>query len=144
MALQIEHARPDDRQLVISLLQQADLLTDDLPADLGGFLVAREQGALTGVAGLDRFGPVALLRSVAVDPRHQGKQIGAHLVGRLLNEARAGGLEEMYLITTTAEHYFERHGFQPVARPNVPLTIQHTQQFSELCPSSAVVMMRPL
>lgn len=144
MALQIEHAQPEDRQAVIGLLQRADLLTDDLPAELTGFLVAREQGTLSGVAGLERFGSVALLRSVAVDPQFQRKQIGAQLVSRLVEDAKTGGLEEIYLITTTAERYFERHGFRPVLRPDVPTKIQQTQQFSELCPSSAIVMKRTL
>ena len=144
MVLHIENARVTDKQAIISLLQQAHLLTDDLPVDLPDFVIAKEQGTLAGVAGLERFGPVALLRSVAVDPQHQGKQIAASLIGLLLKIAKVNGLDEVYLITTSADRYFERHGFRPVNRQDVPAAIQQTQQFSDLCPSSAIVMKRML
>jgi len=144
MDLHIENASPDDKESVNTLLQQGQLLTDDLPSDLSDFVIAKEQAISVGVAGLEHFGSVALLRSVAVDPAYQGRQIGAQLIGRLLERANAKGLEELYLITTSAEHYFERHGFHPVSRQDVPETIQQTQQFSALCPSTAIVMKRNL
>ncbi|WP_421827444.1 arsenic resistance N-acetyltransferase ArsN2 [Larkinella sp.] len=142
MALQIENARPEDREAVIALLQQAELLTDDLSPELTGFLLVKAQEACVGVAGLECFGTVALLRSVAVDPQYQGRHIAAQLVNRLLETAQADGLVDVYLITTTADRYFDRHGFQRVGRSDVPEDIQQTQQFSTLCPSSAIVMKR--
>jgi amino-acid N-acetyltransferase len=142
MALSIENARPEDRGTVITLLQQTELLTDDLPPELPGFVIAIEQGTGVGVAGLERYGTMGLLRSVAVSPDYQGKKIAAQLVDRLLETAKADGMTDVYLITTTADRYFERHGFQPVGRSEVPEAIQQTQQFSTLCPSSAVVMKR--
>lgn len=142
MALYIENARPEDKAAVVSLLQQGNLLTDDLPTDLPDFVIAKEQDAYVGVAGLERFGSIALLRSVAVDPNYQGKQVGAQLVGQLLKTAKADGLGELYLITTTADRYFARHGFRTVPRQDVPAAIQQTRQFSDLCPSSAIVMKR--
>jgi len=140
----IEPAQLADKAAIISLLQQLALLTDDLPSDLPDFVIAKEEGRSIGVAGLERFGPVGLLRSVAVDPQHQGKQIAAQLVSRLLETAKAHNLEEVYLITNVADRYFERHGFQTVNRQEVPAAIQQTQQFSDLCPSSAIVMKRTL
>ena len=142
MALYIENARPEDKAAVVSLLQQGNLLIDDLPTDLPDFVIAKEQDTYVGVAGLERFGSIALMRSVAVDPNYQGKQVAAKLVGQLLATAKSAGLEELYLITTTADHYFERHGFSAVPRQDVPVAIQQTQQFSDLCPSTAIVMKR--
>ncbi|QHV94613.1 arsenic resistance N-acetyltransferase ArsN2 [Spirosoma endbachense] len=144
MSFHIEYARPEDKDIVIALLHQGHLLTDDLPADLADFVIAKDARKSIGVAGLERFNEVGLLRSVAVDPAFQGKQIGAQLVGRILETARAVGLREVYLITTTADRYFERYGFQVVNRQDVPVAIQQTQQFSDLCPSSAIVMKRVL
>jgi amino-acid N-acetyltransferase len=66
------------------------------------------------------------------------------LVGQLLAGADKQELQEVYLITTTADHYFDRYGFAPVNREHVPEAIQQTRQFSGLCPSSAVVMKRNL
>lgn len=144
MSIQIDNARPEEKELVVSLLKKTDLLTEDLPAGLRNFLLAKQDGTLVGVAGLELFGPVGLLRSVAVSPTHQGKGIAGQLVGQLLTGADERGLEAIYLITTTADHYFGRYGFAPVNREQVPETIQQTRQFSSLCPSSAVVMKRNL
>ncbi|RRB04691.1 arsenic resistance N-acetyltransferase ArsN2 [Larkinella rosea] len=142
MVLRIEIARPEDKEAVVTLLQKGQLLTDDLPSDLSGFVLTKEKDVCVGVAGLERCGSVALLRSVAVDPHYRGKKIAEQLVGRLLEIAKADGLTELYLITTTADHYFERHGFKPVDRQGVPDAIRQTQQFNTLCPSSAIVMKR--
>lgn len=144
MVMHIQTAQPADKAAIISLLEQGQLLTNDLPVDLPDFIIAKEQTTLIGVAGLERVGRVGLLRSVAVDQHYQGKQIGAQLVDRVLEIARAAELEDVYLITTSADRYFERHGFQPVNRQEVPAAIQQTQQFSELCPSTAIVMKRAL
>ena len=144
MAILIEPAQLTDKEAVISLLQQGQLLTDDLPNGLPDFIIAKEEGNAVGVAGLERFGSVGLLRSLAGDPSHQGRHIAAQLVSRLLDAAQASALDEVYLITNTADRYFERYGFQTVSRQEVPTAIQRTQQFSELCPSSAIVMKRAL
>jgi thioredoxin type arsenate reductase len=141
---QIGNARPEDKETVIALLHKSQLLTADLPPNLTGFVIAKDRETCVGVAGLEHFGNVALLRSVAVDPDYQGQRIAAHLVSQLLETAKVDGLTELYLITTTADRYFERYGFKPVDRLEVPAVIQQTQQFSDLCPASAVVMKRTL
>lgn len=144
MTIQIENARPEEMGSVVSLLKEADLLTEDLPDGLPNFLLAKADGALVGVAGLELFGSVGLLRSVAVSTAHRGKGIAGRMVGQLLADARKHELQEIFLITTTADHYFDRYGFAPVDRQQVPQGIQQTRQFSGLCPSSAVVMKRDL
>lgn len=142
MALHIDYAQPDERGSVVALLQKTGLLTDDLPADLSGFLLAWNGDELVGVAGLERHATVGLLRSVAVDPAHRHKGIAAELVDRLLTSADTARIQPIYLITTTAERYFGRHAFAPVHRDDVPDAIRQTRQFSGLCPTSAVVMKR--
>lgn len=144
MALTFEMVRPNERGAVVTLLEQGHLPTEDLPADLAHFVIAREGATPVGVAGLEVLGSVGLLRSVAVHPAHQRRGIAGQMIDRLLRRATAVSLQEVYLITTTARSYFERHGFRPVAREQVPPAIQQTQQFSALCPSSAVVMIRLL
>ena len=144
MALHIENARPDEKEAVVTLLKQGDLLTEDLPVGLPQFLIAKYEETPVGVAGLESFLAVGLLRSVAVDPAHQGKGIAAQMIGRLLARADAAHLQEIYLITTTARSYFDRYGISPVSRETVPEAIRQTKQFSGLCPSSAIVMKRTL
>ncbi|OJV17372.1 MAG: amino acid acetyltransferase [Dyadobacter sp. 50-39] len=144
MTLQIDNATPEEKELLVSLLNKADLLTEDLPEGLSNFLLAKEGDELVGVAGLELFGSVGLLRSVAVSPAHQGQGIAGQMVEHLLANADKQKLQAIYLITTTADRYFDRYGFTAVDRQQVPEAIQQTRQFSGLCPSSAVVMKRNL
>lgn len=129
-----------DRPAIVALLKQADLLTDDLPADLGTFRLSVADEQLAGVAGIEILGENGLLRSVAVSPNFRRKTIGNQLIDSLVGLAHSYHVTTIYLITTTADVYFERLGFVHVDRTNVPDAIAQTQQFSELCPASAVVM----
>ncbi|KAB7726895.1 GNAT family N-acetyltransferase [Rudanella paleaurantiibacter] len=144
MTIQYAVARPQDRAELVALLKEANLPTDDLPANLDHFMVALNGDQLVGVAGLELFSNEALLRSVAVKPSYQGHQIANQLVDRLFEKAQSLGLQNLYLITTTADGYFARRGFTSVARANVPDAIRQTDQFSGLCPASAIVMQRTL
>ena len=83
---------------------------------------------------------MGLLRSVAVVPNYRGHYIGQTLVDGLLQAAEHNGLTALYLLTTTADEYFERIGFERIARDNVPDEVKQTGQFSTICPDSAVVM----
>ena len=49
-------------------------------------------------------------------------------------------MPSIYLLTTTAERYFPKFGFEPVARADVPATVQTSIEFTSACPSSATVM----
>lgn len=129
-----------DRPALIELLQQVDLLTDDLPDELGTFTLAFDKDTLAGASGLDVFGPIGLLRSVAVLPSYQRQRIGRHLIELSEELARQRGITNLYLITTAADGYFERLGFERIDRLNVPDAISKTRQFSDLCPASSVVM----
>lgn len=134
-----------DRPAVSALLKQADLLTDDLPTDLGTFTLAyAADERLAGVAGLEILGENGLLRSVAVSPDFRSQYIGNQLVGLTVNLAESKTIKTIYLITTTADRYFERLGFVRVDRASVPDTIAQTRQFSDLCPASAIVMQKKL
>jgi amino-acid N-acetyltransferase len=46
----------------------------------------------------------------------------------------------MYLITHTAKDFFDRQGYCSIDRTTAPDAIKQTDQFSGLCPTSAVVM----
>ena len=122
------------------------------PAD---FVVADDPhapGELAAVAGLEVCRGVAdgtrqshaLLRSVAVHPAWRRHGLGEALVREVVCRAEARGIRALYLLTMTAEHYFPRFGFQPVARDAVPAEVAATVEFASACPASAVAMARPL
>jgi amino-acid N-acetyltransferase len=50
----------------------------------------------------------------------------------------------MYLLTTTAERYFPKFGFERIERRDVPETVQASVEFTSACPASAVVMRKSL
>ena len=50
----------------------------------------------------------------------------------------------LYLLTTTAERYFPKFGFERIERAEVPLSVQTSIEFTSACPSSATVMRKQL
>lgn len=140
----IRPAGPENRKAVAALLQAVHLPVEDLPHSFDTFLVAEKEGHVAGSAGLVIFGDYALLRSLAVHPRQQGTGLGKALCLAAINLALQKGIKEIYLITTTAAHFFGKQGFERVDRINVPAVIQGTSQFSGICPSSATVMRRSI
>jgi amino-acid N-acetyltransferase len=70
--------------------------------------------------------------------------VGRVLVERALDIARERGIEDVYLLTTTAEHYFPRFGFACVSRDAVTGGVESSIEFQEACPASATVMRKSL
>jgi amino-acid N-acetyltransferase len=66
------------------------------------------------------------------------------LIDRALDIARERHVEDIFLLTTTAEHYFPRFGFSCVSRESVAAEVQGSVEFKEACPASAVVMRKSL
>jgi amino-acid N-acetyltransferase len=130
------------------LLKDADLPVDGVAGLIEqpphAFIVAESGGRLAGVAGLEVCGEHALLRSVAVSPHWRSSGVGREFVQRLIGIAEDRGLQALYLLTSTAERYFPRFGFDIVDRADVPRAIAETVEFKSLCPSSATVMVRPI
>ena len=144
MKITFQQATPADKPALIHLLQAAKLPTSDLPENLSGFTLAYEGDQLVGSAGIENLGDCALLRSVAVAASHQNLGLGRQLQDHALAYARAHGLQSVFLLTTSAEKYFERLDFQRIERLETPASIAQTEQFTALCPGSAVVMRRAL
>ena len=138
----VRPALPGDLARISGLLQEAKLPTVGVAESLGHFLVAEHEGDMVAAAGLEVHALAALLRSVAVRPDWRGKGLARELVDRLLAKAQAAGIQDIYLLTTTAEDYFPRLGFACVSRSVVPDGVQGSIEFREACPASAVVMHR--
>ncbi len=140
----IEGAQPADVDPILRLLSEQGLPLDGLRDHIDTLLVAREKGRVVGSAALEMYADGALLRSVAVDPSHQQHGLGARLVEAALDIARHKHAPAVYLLTTTAERYFPRFGFEPIERRAVPRTVQASIEFTSACPSTAVVMRKSL
>jgi amino-acid N-acetyltransferase len=137
--------RPSSVPAVAHLLTEAGLPSSDITAaHLEHFLACGKSDAPDGVVGVELYGLVALLRSLAVNPRCRGRGCGKALVAQAEHHAQAQGATDIYLLTTTAERFFERLGYVRVKREAVPSAIQRTPEFAALCPSSSIVMIKQL
>jgi N-acetylglutamate synthase-like GNAT family acetyltransferase len=135
-------ARREDLPAIERLLADAGLPLDGVAATLPHAVVAEHDGALVGVAGVEPCERDGLLRSVAVRPEWRARGLGRRLVERAIADAERRDVRALYLLTTTAETYFPRFGFAPVARAEVPAAVRATSEFREACPASATVMCR--
>jgi amino-acid N-acetyltransferase len=121
----------------------------DNPAGVGG-LVAEDDlvgvgglvgsGSLVGVGGLEVHGRFALLRSLAVGADHRRQGIASKICGRLEEDAVRRGISRVYLLTETAESFFASRGYTVATREDAPAKITATEEFTSLCPDSAVLM----
>lgn len=131
---------PSDREYAEALLAANDLPVADLGEKLDCLYCWEVGGERVGVGGLERCGDCALLRSVVVEERARGQGHGRALCERLLDEAASGGVETVYLLTTTAPEFFADLGFSETERESAPQEIRETTEFAELCPDAAVCM----
>ncbi|HXV61712.1 MAG TPA: arsenic resistance N-acetyltransferase ArsN2 [Vicinamibacteria bacterium] len=139
--MNVGRARAGELDEVLELLDESDLPRAGVEDHFGGFLVARNgEGRLVGCIGIEKYEDVGLLRSLAVRAGERRAGVGRCLVERLLEEARANEIHSMFLLTTTAEWYFPRFGFQRIGRDEVDPRLGASQELRGACPESAVLM----
>ena len=103
-----------------------------------------EQGRLRAVAGVETYGDVVLLRSVATEPGSRGQGFARVLCSVLLDGAKQDGMCEAFLLTETAEQFFARFGFQPVPRAVADPKLMASAEFQEGRCASAQLMRKQL
>jgi amino-acid N-acetyltransferase len=134
----LEEARSTDEPLVIGFLEAARLPTEGLRDQFPqNYVVARRRGELIGVAGLEVYADVGLLRSVAVAEGARGRGLGRSLVDNRLEFARSSRVNRVFLLTMSAERYFTSLGFAPVNRAEAPSALAASPEFASACPASA-------
>jgi N-acetylglutamate synthase-like GNAT family acetyltransferase len=136
----VRSATSDDWESIEQLLTERRLPTDGARDHLAAFVVATEGPSLLGCAGIERYGDVGLIRSVAVAENAGGRGVGVALVRAVLERARALGLRELYLLTTSASEYFPRFGFERIGREALPSSLQASEEMRGACPASAAAM----
>jgi amino-acid N-acetyltransferase len=137
----IRRAEPRDLPAVLALLSEAKLPTDGVGEHLHSFFVADHGGRIVASGGLELRGDAALLRSLAVAADLRGTGLGGAVLRRALDEA-GGCAQGVYALTTTAETYLSRFGFQPVLRAALPPQLFESRELQGACPSSATAMRR--
>jgi amino-acid N-acetyltransferase len=135
---------PGELPTLADALRAAGLPCSDICAPGRRFYRLGESAAPLGFVGLEACGADGLLRSVVVAEGHRGAGVGRALVEAAAAQARNLGMDNLWLLTTAAADFFERVGFARRERSAAPPLIQGTAEFRELCPASAVCLVRSL
>jgi amino-acid N-acetyltransferase len=142
--MQIVHATEQSRDEMAALLQSQNLPAEDLPKTLSDFYTAIDEEKVIALIGMERYHNYGLLRSMVVHPAYRNRGIADALVKLLEETANATGITAMYLLTETADKYFDRKGYATVTRSEVPAELMQSSEFSHVCPVSATVMKKDL
>lgn len=127
----------------IGLLKKNNLPTEDI-SEITKLFVLEDDQVVAGTIALEYSGKEALLRSLSVDQEKRNMGFGRELVDFIENFGKQQGVENIYLLTTTADEFFLKRGYIIVDRTLAPSFIRGTSEFSSVCPSSAVVMKKEL
>lgn len=130
---------------ILPLLEQCGLPVADItPGPAQEFFGIRGDDGLNGLVGIERYGPVGLLRSLAVRPDRCGDGLGRQLVAFAEQYAASRGVSRLFLLTTSAADFFARLGYGRAVRDEAPPAIRESTQFSGVCPASSTFMSKPL
>lgn len=141
----VEQALKSDFPGINQLLQRVNLPTVDTNDCTEYFFkIENNESAIIASIGLEIYGTCGLLRSLAVDPAFRDKGLARMLVDKVEKLSADLKLKAVYLLTTTAEIYFEKKGFVRIRREEVPEEIRQSSEFSSICPSSAISMVKPV
>ena len=141
---QVLKALPRDIADIIDLLKKNNLPTEDISPGQQVFWIVKDADKVIGVVSRERYGEFGLLRSMVTDKEHRNKGIAELLVNELFAYSKKEKLKEIYLLTETAEKYFEKKSFRRVSRDEVPKPLRASKEFSHLCPSTATVMKKEI
>jgi len=142
--IEVRKAKQTDRETLKSLLDSERLPTSDLPTSLDNFFVVADGDQIIGGIGLEQYDNCGLLRSLVVAPSYRNQNIAAKLIDQLEISAAGIGIGCIYLLTETAPGYFDKKGYERISRNEVPVALQKSSEFSHVCPTSAIVMKKPM
>ena len=137
-------ANNQQRQIVISLLQEEKLPVSDVSESLEHFFLAIDGMQVIGAIGVEKYEHFGLLRSLVVKKEYRNRNIASLLVDALEKHATSVGIDSLYLLTETAPRYFEKKGYRILNRNEIPACVQASSEFSHVCPQSAVAMNKKL
>jgi amino-acid N-acetyltransferase len=127
-----------------AILKKADLPYEDIGPTRQEFIVASQGTKILGAVGLEPYDECGLLRSLAVEDTFRGHGIGRALVMEMTGHAREKGIKYLFLLTLTADRFFEKEGFERISRESMPEAIQNTTEFTSICPVSSVCMKKEI
>ncbi len=125
---------------LVADLADADLPTSDLAEPDRRFFRFEDDAGIAGYGGMEGNGPDRLLRSLVVKADRRCGGLGTAILGAIEQAAVEEGVASLYLLTTTAEPFFRRHGYVTTNRADAPEAIAGSAEFRSLCPADAVFL----
>ena len=125
--LTIRPARVADAGAILKLVNELaiqQILLPRSPAsvieNIRDFQIAEVHGEFAGCGALHVvWSDLAEVRSIAIDPRHQGAGIGRSLVAHLVTDAEQMGVPRLFAFTYV-QGFFEKMGFGVVQHGDLP------------------------
>lgn len=125
--VKVDNARVSDaaaiHQLISHFADKGEMLPralSEIYEDIRDYFVVREGNQIIACAALHvTWADLAEIRSLAVDEKGQNRRIGSSLVQACLEEAKELGLSTVFCLTR-APAFFEKHGFQPIDKTDLP------------------------
>jgi N-acetylglutamate synthase-like GNAT family acetyltransferase len=137
-------AAPADVEGIRTLLESSGLSAEGLETRLSDTLVTGPADGPDATACLVHIEGHGLLRSVAVRAEVRRCGLGLLAVAAAVAHGRNRGDRTVTLFTESAGAFFERLGFQAVARSELPEPVASSPQATEECAETAVPMVRAL
>ena len=144
MNLIIQQATDKDLEAIKKLLDDNNLPTTDIHQDNIQLFIGLMDDKIMSVIGLEKYENVALLRSFAVSDLFRNQQVGTRLIRQIFDLCASEHIDNLFLLTTTAEKYFLKFGFLKTERIEAPDILKQTREFKDICPASAVLMYKKL
>lgn len=115
---------PGILQLIAPLEEDGSLVRRSrelIENEIRNFSIVEWEDTLIACAALypvnGNFGEVAC---IAIDPRHRDRGLGERLLASLEEQARDAGMDVLLALTTSADHWFQRHGFEKSGLDDLP------------------------
>lgn len=136
----ITAAAESDLAAIRQLLADNDLPLVGVSEHWKTFVVARDGERVIGCGGAEAYQLAALIRSIAVAAEYRARGVGRQIVRQLIDRLASRGLRDFYLLTTTAEKYFQSRGFKTIERAEIPEALRASREMQDACPQSAICM----
>ena len=127
--LSFEIARDLDMPEITDILVSNNLCVDDIPSQNILIKLVKTDNQIVAVYAFEIFDHVGILRSVAVIDEYKGSGIGTHIMKQVETDVIELKLKKLILLTTTAEKFFEKFGFDIIPRDSVPEVVKQSFEF---------------
>jgi amino-acid N-acetyltransferase len=121
-------------ELIAPLEEQGTLVRrsrDKIETAIADFLVLERDGAIIACTAIHPFPDdgVAELACLAVNDAYRESGRGDFLLSEVEKEARAGGIQRLFVLTTQATHWFKERGFEDAGIGDLPIQRQELYNY---------------